>query len=162
MVKFYVFLCDEAWIKYLNMETNSNSSFLYIVLRSWCSMWIFVCVCLSARMSTVDLPAFFSGAHAQLSIAMGLFICIKCSCFNKALFVWSPPHTLMESAPSHSWFTSIVLKSLFPDYDSKAIVWVEGLIRLDLALYSSWGNYLKCGWITEISLSPRPSLFPHV
>lgn len=97
--------------------------FHLLVLGSWCitlilfvSAWC-LCVCCSQRIEDCWSPSLvFNSAHASLSIAMGLFICIKCSCFNKALFVWRPTHTFMESASSHLWFASIVLKSLSQDY----------------------------------------------
>lgn len=86
----------------------------------------YACVCVRAC-DCWSSSLVLSCAHAPLSIAVGLFICIKCSCLNKALFVWIPTHMLMESARSHSWFTSIVLKLLSPDYGYwSPLSWLDG------------------------------------
>lgn len=113
-------------------------------LEPWCCWFVVVilcvCVCVLAGGQRIVV---LSSAHAPLSI----FICIKCSCFNRVSFVWSPTHKLRETTASHSWFTSAVLKLLSPDYVSEPIVWVPRLIGASLERRTlPIGNYPHCGW----------------
>lgn len=101
----------ELWWHFEIEHYTESGAFAHFLCDSWTfSLWlhcirvtvlhVHVCVrVFSRKKEDCWSPSLVSSAHAPLSIAVGLFICIKCSCFNKAPFVWRPTHTFMESAP---------------------------------------------------------------
>lgn len=101
------------------------------------------CVCVQVLFSCWSPSLVLSGAHVPLSC--GPPHLHYAQLLNKALFVLSHTHSLclspVESACSHSWLTSIVLKSLSPDYVYMSIVRVWRLIRLDRELH--WGEEIN-------------------
>lgn len=101
------------------------------------------CVCVRVLFSCWSPSLVLSGAHIPLSC--GPPHLHYAQLLNKALFVLSHTHSLclspVESACGHSWLTSIVLKSLSPDYVYMSIVRVWRLIGLDRELH--WGEEIN-------------------
>lgn len=139
-----------SFFESLNITVSAHSYFdpwkmqLMTPVSGCCmSVLLLFNVCVRVLFSCWSPSLVLSGAHVPLSC--GPPHLHYAQLLNKALFVLSHTHSLclspVESACGHSRLTSIVLKSLSPDYVYMSIVRVWRLIRLDREFH--WGEEIN-------------------